>query len=253
MGRAEVLRLLLIGTMLLAAAARPAAAWSTDECEVPDDLLRLDAPLPRTAQRLAAGGTLTIVAIGSSSTFGAGASDPKMAYPSRLRRMLAAEVPGTQIRVLNRGVNGEMVADMVARWDRDVIALAPDLVVWQVGANASLRATELGDYEARLREGIARTRAIGADIVLMDPQYAPKVLARQIHRKVLAATDRVAREAGVGLFRRFEIMHHWVAGGVLTFPVLLDADQVHLNDRGYACVAAALTDAIVQAARPLTD
>lgn len=242
-----------MAVLLLVAPAAPAAAWSTDECEVPDDLLRLDAPLKRTAQRLVPGGTLTIVTIGSSSTFGAGASDPKMAYPSRLKRMLGAEVPDTRIRVLNRGVNGEVVADMLARWDRDVVALAPDLVIWQVGANAALRATALGDYEDRLHEGIARTRAIGADMILMDPQYAPKVLARPIHRPVLAATDRVARETGVGLFRRFEIMQHWVEGGVLTFPVLLDADQIHLNDRGYACVAAALTDAIIHAVRPLTD
>ncbi|WP_374442544.1 SGNH/GDSL hydrolase family protein [Stella sp.] len=250
---AERLRRLVAAAFLLVAPAAPAAAWSTDECEVPDDLLRLDAPLTRTAQRLVPGGTLTIVAIGSSSTFGAGASDPKMAYPSRLKRMLAAEMPETRIRVMNRGVNGEVVADMLARWDRDVTALQPDLVIWQVGANAALRATALGDYEDRLREGIRRTRAIGADMILMDPQYAPKVLARPIYRLVLAATDRVARENGVGLFRRFQMMHHWVEGGVLTFPVLLDPDQIHLNDRGYACVAAALTDAIVQAARPLTD
>ena len=249
----ERLRRLAAAVLRLLAPAAPAAAWSTDECEVPEDLLRLDAPMKRTAQRLVPGGTLTIVAIGSSSTFGAGASDPKMAYPSRLKRMLAAELPGTRIRVMNRGVNGEVVADMLARWDRDVTALEPDLVIWQVGANAALRATALGNYEDRLRDGIARTRAIGADMILMDPQYAPNVLARPIAPLVLAATDRVARETGVGLFRRFQIMQHWVEGGVLTFPVLLDADQIHLNDRGYACVAAALADAIIQGAQPLTD
>ena len=235
------------------AVAAPAAAWSTDECDVPEDLLRLDAPLPRTAARLVPGGTLTIVTIGSSSTFGAGASDPKMAYPSRLKRMLAAEFPQTRIRVLNRGVNGEMVADMLARWERDVTALAPDLVIWQVGANSALRAAKLGDYAEKLRDGVTRTRAIGAEMILMDPQYAPKVLEKPIAASVLIATDQVARQTGVGLFRRFDIMRHWVQGGVLTFPVLLDADLLHLNDRGYACVAAALTDSIIHATRPLTD
>ncbi|BBK30557.1 lysophospholipase L1-like esterase [Stella humosa] len=237
----------------LSTGAVPAAAWSTDECEVPEDLLRLDAPLPRTASKLVPGGTLTIVAIGSSSTYGAGASDPKMAYPSRMKRMLSAEFPQTKIRVMNRGAGGEVVSDMLARWDRDVVALQPDLVIWQVGANSALRASILGDYADRLREGVARTKAIGADLIFMDAQYAPKVLAKPMAASVLLATDQVARQNGIGLFRRFDIMRHWVQGGVLTFPVLLDPDQLHLNDRGYACVAAAMTDAIIQAARPLTD
>lgn len=247
------LRPLAGALLLLCALAGPAAAWSTDECEVPEDLLRIDARLPRTASKLVPGATLTIVTIGSSSTFGAGASEPKMAYPSRMKRMLAAEFPGTRVRVLNRGVNGEVVSDMLARWDRDVTALAPDLVIWQVGANSALRSTTLGDYADKLRDGIARARAIGADMILMDPQYAPKVLAKPIVASVLVATDQVARQAGVGLFRRFDIMRHWVDGGILTFPVLLDADQLHLNDRGYACVAAAITDAIAAAVNPLTD
>lgn len=243
----------LAAALLLLCSGGAANAWSTDECEVPGDLLRIDALLPRTASKLAPGRTLTIVTIGSSSTYGAGASEPRMAYPSRMMKMLAAEFPGTRVRVLNRGVGGEVVSDMLARWDRDVTALAPDLVIWQVGANSALRATALGDYADRLREGIARTKAIGADMILMDPQYAPRVLQKPMTGSVLIATDQVARETGVGLFRRFDIMRHWVQGGVLTFPVLLDPDQLHLNDRGYACVAAAMTDAIMAAVNPLTD
>ncbi|MCC7274979.1 MAG: SGNH/GDSL hydrolase family protein, partial [Alphaproteobacteria bacterium] len=84
-------------------------------------------------------------------------------------------------------------------------------------------------------------------------QYAPKVLAKPLAPAVLVATDMVAHETGVGLFRRFDIMRHWVQGGVLTFPVILDPDQLHLNDRGYGCIASALADAIAETARPLTD
>ena len=80
-----------------------------------------------------------------------------------------------------------------------------------------------------------------------------KLLEKPIVGSVLRATDQVARETGVGLFRRFDIMRHWVDGGVLTFPVLLDPDRLHLNDRGYACLAAAVTDAIVAAVNPATD
>ena len=58
---------------------------------IPQDYARFDLPLRRSARQLAAGKPIKIVAIGSSSTFGAGASKPYNAYPSRLAAELARE------------------------------------------------------------------------------------------------------------------------------------------------------------------
>src|SRR5688572_27019046 len=96
--------------------AAPAAT-----CRAPADLARLDYPLRRTAQRLAAGQPITIVAIGSSSTAGAGASSPAMTYPSRLAVELKTQFPRASISVINRGVGGETARDMLARFDHHVI------------------------------------------------------------------------------------------------------------------------------------
>ena len=68
---------------------------------------------------------MKIVAIGSSSTAGAGASTPRQSYPSRLAVELEAHFPAHPIAVINRGVNGEEAADMVARLDNDVLAKSP--------------------------------------------------------------------------------------------------------------------------------
>src|SRR3954469_15099972 len=100
-------------------------------CSVPAELARLDQPLIRSARRLAAGLPITIVAIGSSSTAGAGASSPARNYPNRLGAALTKLLPDHPIEVLNRGVNGEETADMMARLDRDVLAEQPDIVLWQ--------------------------------------------------------------------------------------------------------------------------
>src|SRR5689334_14173361 len=54
------------------------------DCVAPSELTRLINPLKRLAQRIAAGQPIKIVAIGSSSTAGAGASSAAMTYPSRL-------------------------------------------------------------------------------------------------------------------------------------------------------------------------
>ena len=85
------------------------------------------------------GKPLKIVALGSSSTYGAGASTSAASYPSRLADELSRRFPGHEITVLNRGVNGDEAADMLARLDTAVIAEKPDLVLWQVGTNSVLR------------------------------------------------------------------------------------------------------------------
>ena len=80
--------------------------------------------------------------------------------------------------MFNRGVNGEETADMLARFDTDVIPEHPDLVLWQVGTNSVLRHHPIRPHGAMLHEGVARLKAIGSDVVLIDPQFAPKVLAK---------------------------------------------------------------------------
>src|SRR6266480_3048614 len=69
-------------------------------CVVPADLARLDFPLTRTSQQLANGKPIRIVAVGSSSTAGAGASSPAATYPSRLAVELAQRFPSRPITVL---------------------------------------------------------------------------------------------------------------------------------------------------------
>src|SRR5271167_1045553 len=177
--RAEVIS----GAHVVAPAATPAVAApqqtttalaTPDGCSAPAALARFDYPLRRTARRLASGEPLTIVAIGSSSTAGAGASSPAASYPSRLAVELRQRFPNRDITVLNRGVNGEETSNMLARFERDVIAEHPQLVIWQVGTNSVLRDQPLRRHAIELHEGIDELKANGADVVLIDPQFAPK-------------------------------------------------------------------------------
>lgn len=228
----------------------PCAANAAGRCDVPRALVRLAAPLPRTASRLAAHETLTVVAIGSSSTAGAGASGPSHNYPSRLAAELRQLLPGERIVVYNKGIGGETSVDMVRRFDRDVVALAPDLVIWQVGTNAVLRDTGLPTYERVVRDGVGRLRATGADVLLMDLQYAPKILARPQYPAMENHIALVGRENNVPVFRRFAVMRHWIETGQLDFPAMLSHDGLHMNDLSYACTARLLASAIVERAAP---
>jgi lysophospholipase L1-like esterase len=227
-----------------AVAAAPAA---TPRCVVPSDYARFERPLRRTARRLAAGRPIKIVAIGSSSTYGAGASKPYNAYPSRLAAELAREFVDHDFKVLNRGVNGDTAINMLARFERGVIAEQPDLVLWQVGTNSLLRGDPIQPHRSLLHGGIVRLKAIGADVVLIGPQYAPRVLSRPNFEGMLALLDQTARKEDVNLFRRFDLMRHWHKVEGMPFEAFLSPDELHLNDFSYGCIASALGSAIAEA------
>ncbi len=237
-----------------AASAAVAAQSAAPTCNAAPELARLTQPLQHVARRLAGGGPLVIVAIGSSSTYGAGASSPAASYPSRLAAELKQRFPSRDITVLNRGINGQESAQMIARFDTDVIAAHPDLVLWQVGTNSVMRDHSLKSHAALLHEGIAQLKDAGADVVLMDMQYVPQVLAKSETPGMEDQIAFAAKAENVDLFGRFALMRNWYEVQHIPFDTFVAPDQLHMNDWGYACVAKLLAGAITEAAtRPVAS
>lgn len=229
--------------LALTVVAAPASA-QTPACTAPSGLNRLDQPLRRVAQRIAARRPIKIVAIGSSSTSGAGASSSAASYPGRLEVELKTRFPQLDIQVLNRGVNGEEMPDMLARFDKAVLAEEPDLVVWQLGTNSVLRDHSLDDAEALIHRGVARLKEKGVDVVLMDPQFAPRFIAKADAERMVALISMAAKMDNVGVFHRFMVMRHWSEVEHIPFETFLSPDGLHLNDWSYGCVARLLAAAI---------
>jgi acyl-CoA thioesterase I len=230
--------------------AAPMAAAAVG-CAAPPVLTALGPALARVAARVKQGEPLTIVALGSSSTRGVGASAPELSYPSRLETELRARLPDIAVRVVNRGRSGEEVPQMLARLDRDVLAAHPDLVIWQFGTNAVLHHDDLTAQREPIARAIARLEASGSDVVLMDLQYAPRVVARlaaYAHMERLIAD--AAQRAHAGLFRRFAIMRQWAPARPGDPSRMIGRDGLHMNDWGYACLARDLADALAANWRP---
>ena len=236
--------------LIVTPAALPSSATAPrpPACTVAAEQVRFDRPLPRTARRLVSGEPIKIVALGSSSTFGAGASTSAASYPSRLAEELARHFPGHEIAVLNRGVNGEEAPNMLARLDTAVIAEKPDLVLWQVGTNSVLRGKAVPPHASLLHEGLTRLKATGADVVLIDPQYAPRVIAKPNIDEMVSLIATVATAEHVGLLHRFDLMRRWYESEHLPFQTFVSPDGLHMNDWSYACLAKALGVAIAEAA-----
>ncbi len=223
------------------AAAKP-------NCTAPSELTRLDYTLKRLSQKISAGQPIKIVAVGSSSTAGAGASSPAMSYPSRLQVELQALMPRVPVTVVNRGVNGEESRDMLARFETQVFSENPDLVIWQLGSNSVLRDRPLSEAPAPLHEGLKRLREHGADVVLMNPQYTPQVFTKHDVEGMVHLLDVTAKETSVDLFQRFALMRYWQLTEGMPFSAFTSPDDLHMNDWGYGCVAKLLAGAIYDAA-----
>jgi acyl-CoA thioesterase I len=200
--------------------------------------------LPHLRAALDHGSGAIIVALGSSSTQGAMASDLAHTYPALLQGLLSAGMPQGHIAVLNRGIGGQDAAEELARLDVDVIAVRPQVVIWQVGANGALRNVDPTIFRHMVSGGVRRLQAAGIDVILMDNQQAPRLLAVPREPLLDEALAQVAAETGATLFSRRALMRSWQHSGALLADYIA-ADGLHHNDRGYLCVAQALAHSIL--------
>lgn len=108
------------------------------------------------------------------------ANDPRAlgtGYPLLLAAELRDQHPDRDLQVFNRGVSGNTVDDLRARWTRDTIDIRPAVLSILIGVNDkwhTLMGTYHGTadaYEANYRQLIESTRTALPDtrIVIMEP------------------------------------------------------------------------------------
>jgi hypothetical protein len=189
-------------------------------------------PLPNIAKFLAKKGKVKIVAIGSSSTAGEGGIVP---YPARLQDTLRQRYGNPLIEVVNLGIGGQEADDELKRM-QDVIDEEPALTIWQVGTNAAWKGYDLGKIAADISTGLALLKKQSMDIIVMDLQYAPALLAHDkidATRRMQSLIMERATAAGIGVFRRFDMMRKLIEIEGRSFDALIDPgddDRLHESD-----------------------
>jgi len=234
-------RRIFAGLMALALFA-PGGAWASQTCPVPPGAAAVAGGLDRTRADLVNRRAFTIVALGSSSTEGVGASGPAATYPAQLQAILGERTRTGGVRVLNKGVGGETAADNLARLHDDVIARAPDLVVWQVGTNDAFRKVPLDRFRAAVRQGVEEIRAVGAELILMNPQFYPGETKVADYGAYVAAVNELGLSLGIPVLDRHRTMQSWIATGHFQVAEVLSTDGLHLRDASYRCLAEMLAD-----------
>jgi lysophospholipase L1-like esterase len=227
----------------------------SDPSQIPVEPIPFERGLIHFEQGLT-GGQAKIVAIGSSSTAGHGNI---AAYPGRLLSFLQNEYPKANLAMVNKGIGGQEAPIELERFDEDVIAEKPDLVIWQVGTNAVWQRPDhdppppsFDKTTGAIRDGLVKLRKeTRADVILMDLQYVPAVLTQAKKDKAIAmveAISELARDAGVNVFRRFAFMKGLYQVEQVSFDRMVDPtddDRLHDSDWATHRVAWAMKLAIV--------
>jgi lysophospholipase L1-like esterase len=218
------------------------------ECRVPGSKLYTLAPLRSVKRALKESRAIHVLAIGSSSTVGIGATSPASAYPVRLEGELEKLFPGIEIEVTNRGLSGEIAAGAAERIRNTIAEVEPDLVIWQVGTNDALARVDVDSFAQGLDETIKWIQSHRIDVVLVDPQYTASLARDDYYGRIVKTIQEAAQRDRVPLVLRYEAMR-WLSSQKVG-SAMLARDQFHLNDLGYRCmaehVARAITLAVVE-------
>jgi acyl-CoA thioesterase-1 len=231
---------ILVAAPGLTQASPPPLGESVDqslspECRVPGSRLYTLASLRGVKRALREQRAIKVLAIGSSSTAGVGASSPMATYPARLEGELEKLFPNIEVDVVNRGMAGEIAAGAARRMKDAVADVEPDLVVWQVGTNDAIARVDVDTFAASLIETVEWLKGHKIDVVLVDPQYTASLAKDDYYATMVKTIEEVARKARVPLVRRYEAMR-FMAGRAKD-DAYLARDHFHLNDLGYRCMA----------------
>ncbi len=191
--------------------------------------------------------SMTIVAVGSSSTEGIARNARDKIYPAALQNALARAWPNVAVTVANRGKGGETMAQTLQRFDKDVLALEPALVIWQLGVNDVLRYRGVEGRREEIKEGLKTLAGRGVPVVLLDLQYAPAVTADPDALPMQQLIDEAVREGPgrVFHFRRFDVMKALAEKQRIPMAEMTDGDDLHMTDAMHSCIGELLAEMIV--------
>ena len=180
---------------------------------------------------------LRILAIGSSSTEGIGASAKDKTYPARLGALLRAGLSGRSVEMVNAGIGGETAPQTLSRLKTALSEGRYDLVIWQVGTNDAVTGGDLGTFRNLVAEGITAAKQASTRLVILDPQFYPGIKETARYRAYVDAIAEVARAQAVPVLSRYQAMLGWYQRDADGFMAALAGDRFHMSDAGYGCLA----------------
>ncbi|MFE2378648.1 SGNH/GDSL hydrolase family protein [Streptomyces sp. NPDC059398] len=180
-------------------------------------------------------------------------------YAGMSADLLRTARPDSEFTFVNRGIGGDRVADLRARWHKDAVALAPDLLSVMIGVNDTWRRYDAGSpttvdaYEKDYRHILTRIRdSCGARLLLVEPFLVPVHPEQWAWREDLDprihVVRRLAEEFDAALLAADGLLNQAArsAGGAAHVA----GDGVHPTPFGHRVLARAWVDLVTGGAVP---
>ncbi len=165
-------------------------------------------------------------------------------YPALVAAMLSARYPRCDFTVVNKGISGNRVKDLTARWQEDCIDIKPDVLSILIGINDTWRRYDRDDpttaeqYEAGYREILSRATAENAcQLIIIEPFLLAVPDKLHWHEDLdpkIQAARKVAREFGALYIPMDGI---FAAASMAKAPAFWAADGVHPTAAGHMLIA----------------
>jgi acyl-CoA thioesterase-1 len=163
-----------------------------------------------------------IVAFGDSLTAGLGV-DPGHSYPDYLQRLI--DEKGYRYRVVNAGVSGDTSSGGLTRLS-SILAMKPEIVILELGANDGLRGLPVEQTRANLEEMVATMQQAGVTVVLLG-----MTLPRNYGPHYIESFEKIYKD----IARVYKLV--FIPFDIDTFvknPGLMQRDGLHPTAEGYA-------------------
>lgn len=164
-------------------------------------------------------------------------------YVKILADKLRPIYPDTDIELINKGISGDRVQELLARVQTDVLDLKPDAVVIMIGINnvwhkfTHGKELDLAEFEQDLKELITKLKAAGIVVIFLEPFLLPapdKLRMRKVFNEELKIIDRVGEE----MCDEFVAFDEMFNGLVESIPYTeYSLDGVHPTHRGSRLIA----------------
>lgn len=185
--------------------------------------------------KLDSGVPATIVFLGDSTTEQNATTNGEPNHVGLLTTWLK-EKYGDLATVVNAGISGNSISQMLGRLQKDVLSKSPDLVVICSGINDAIGTNKISlekfnsDYSQVIEMIIATS---GADIILRTPNRVINPVSNTAIDPFVQVTRAIAIKYITGLFDLYHLMEKDVANGTIsmTVPQFFN-DGIHPNQNG---------------------
>lgn len=219
---------------------------TANACEVPDYLLTSESPLAKVADAIKTRQRLDILVVGSGSSVLAGPDGISTSYPARLESALREKLTGITVNVSTDVQVKKTAAEVAEGLEKLARDRKPTLVIWQTGTVDAVKSVDPDDFRAAIDDGVTALQGAGADVLLMNLQYSPRMETMITVAPYLDNMRVGAQEHNVPLFDRFATMRHWNENG--QFDLFNTHHGFGLAKRVHECLGQTLAAFVIEVA-----